>query len=333
MRHDLEYLKRRLPLLDYLQRHNWTARPVGSHQEFVGLCPLHREDHPSFYVNTRKNVFYCHGCGRGGDLIRFLQFYLDMSFRDTLAYLRQELGLPAPSHDEVLRDAARFYQGQLHLHDQALDYLERRGLHDLQLIHQMGIGYAPGGALRRHLTGLGYPSELLAEVGLINQRGYDTFYHRIVFPCFDRDHLPNLYGRSIDGAMPHRFLARPKGGLFAWEKVRAFPAVILVEGLFDLAILWQAGFANTTCAFGTHLTRQQFSQLSDDPGRQVLIAFDSDPNRAGQSAARSLARRLQDAGLAARMVALPEGHDPNSYFVSGATTEDFRCCLELAQPL
>jgi DNA primase len=109
--------------------------------------------------------------------------------------------------------------------------------------------------------------------------------------------------------------------------VGTFPDVILVEGLFDLAVLWQAGFVHTTCAFGTHLTRAQFSQLSDHPDRKVFIVFDSDPNGAGQDAARSLAQRLDSAGLMACIVDLPEGQDPNSFFASGATAADFEDCL------
>ena len=79
MSEDLSSLKQRIPLLDYLRHQNWTARPVGRHQEFVGLCPLHPETHPSFYVNAAKNVFYCHGCGRGGDLLRFVQLSRNLS--------------------------------------------------------------------------------------------------------------------------------------------------------------------------------------------------------------------------------------------------------------
>ena len=70
MPHGLQNLKQRLPLLEYLRRRNWTARPIGSHQEYVGLCPLHPENHPSFYVNAAKDVFYCHGSGCGGNLVR-----------------------------------------------------------------------------------------------------------------------------------------------------------------------------------------------------------------------------------------------------------------------
>jgi len=333
MQHDLQHLKQRVPLLDYLLRRNWTARPIGSHQEFVGLCPLHPESHASFYVNAAKDVFYCHGCGRGGDLIRFVQLSLNLSFHETLAHLKQELSLPEPTEDEVLPEAVRFYRRQLDLHSEALDYLHSRGLYDPKLIRQLDIGYAPGGTLRRHLTLLGYPSHLLLQLGLINQHGYDALYRRIVFPCFDGSRPVNLYGRSIGSAAPHRFLPRPKGGLFAWSTVGTSPDVILVEGLFDLAVLWQAGFVNTTCAFGTHLTQAQFLQLSDCPDRKVFIAFDSDLNGAGQDGARFLAQRLDSAGLKVRIVDLPEGQDPNTYFLSGATPADFNNCLRMARSL
>jgi DNA primase len=308
MSHNPQELKQRLSLLEYLQRHSWKGRPIGAHEEFVGLCPLHPESHPSLYVNAVKNVFYCHGCGRGGDLIRFVQLYLNLSFQETIAHLNNELGSSAPSEDAVLRETAGFYQCQLDGHSEAWDYLRRRGLHDLSLIRQLNIGYAPGGTLRRHLTSMGYYFGLLLQLGLIDQRGHDAFYRRIIFPCFDGSRFSNLYGRSIDNAAaPHRFLPRrPKGGLFAWSTVGASPEVILVEGLFDLAVLWQAGFVNTTCAFGTHLTPAQFLQLSDNPNRKVFIAFDSDPNGAGQSAARSLAQRFRSVGLQAHIVDLPE---------------------------
>jgi DNA primase len=330
MHQDLQDLKQHIPLLEYLTRHNWTARPIGSHQEFVGLCPLHPESRPSFYVNAAKNVFYCHGCGRGGDLIRFVQLSRNLSFRETLAHLKQELGLPEPGEDDILREVVDFYQRQLERHGEAVDYLHSRGVHDPKIIQQLTIGYAPGGKLRRHLTRMGYPSDLLSRLGLIHQ-GKDAFYRRIVFPCFDGSRPVNLYGRSIGGAAHHCFLPRPKGGLYAWSTVGDHPDAILVEGLFDLAVLWQAGFVNTSCALGIHLTPTQFSQLSDRLDRRVFIAFDSD--LAGQNAARALAQRLDAAGLNVRIVDLPAGQDPNSYLVSGASPAEFNNCLRRARSL
>src|SRR5262245_24106627 len=331
MAHDLERLKERISLLEYLQRHNWRPCRTGTRQEFVGLCPLHQETRPSFYVNPQKNLFYCHGCGRGGDLIRFVQLFLDLPFRQSVAHLEQEL-MPAPAA-ALLAQTGAFYQLQLHRYPEGIRYLECRGLHDPAIIEELGIGYAPGGNLRGHLAGLGYPFDLLLDTGLINSQGRDAFCRRVIFPCSQRGRIVNLYGRSIGRAFPHRLLPRSKGGLFAWESVSSFSMVILVEGLFDLAVLWQAGFRNTTCAIGTQLTPPQLAQLTDQPGRSIHIVFDQDENQAGQKASHQLALRLKSAGIQARIVQLPHGYDPNSYFMAGATAADFTDCLERAQQL
>jgi DNA primase len=109
--------------------------------------------------------------------------------------------------------------------------------------------------------------------------------------------------------------------------------VILVEGLFDLAVLWQVGFRNTTCALGTDLTPSQFQQLCDWPEGSVYVVFDQDENQAGQGTAHQLVQHLQRARMGAYIVQLPLGHDPNNYFVAGATAADFTTCLEHAHPL
>src|SRR6266849_6305496 len=298
MREDLEQLKQRIPLLEYLQRRHWTGCRVAAREEFVGLCPLHPDTRPSFYVNARKNVFYCHGCHRGGDLIRFVELSEHLSFRESLACLKQDIALAAES--ELLTRTTTFYQMQLHRCSEAVEYLQNRGLQDPDLIEELGLGYAPGGNLRRHLADFGYSLDLLLRTGLIN-----------------------LYGRSIGAAFPHRLLPRSKGGLFAWDSVGAFSSVILVEGMFELAVLWQAGLRNTTCAIGTHLTAVQGSQLCDNPGRSANLPFDQTATPAGHRATRPPAARRKSPGLRAHMEALPSGRDPNSYFAAGATASDF----------
>lgn len=329
MDEDVERLKRRMPLLDYLRQHNWAGRPAGR-CEFVGLCPLHKESQPSFYVNTRKNVFYCHGCGQGGDLIRFVQLSRGISFQHSLASLDREMA-PEADSSVVLEQAAAFYQQQLDHSPEATCYLQQRGVHDRALIQELGIGYAPGGTLRRYLTAQGHSFDVLLRCGLINARGADALYQRIVFPLRQDEHIVNLYGRSIGSAFAHRFLPGGKGGLYAWEKVRNCSEVILVEGLFDYAALRQEGFSNATCSLSTHLNETQFHQLCEGK-HTVYVVFDTDQNQSGQHAAEQLAQRLVTRGIAARRVFLPEGHDPNSFFVQGGDAHHFQSLLEVAQP-
>jgi DNA primase len=328
---DVKKLKQHLSLLDYLRQQNWVARPTAHSPEFVGLCPLHPDTRPSFYVNAGKNLFYCHGCGQGGDLIRFVQLSRHLSFRESLIYLQKQ-SAPPTDPAAVLEQAAAFYQQQLDRYLEALRYLEQRGLRDPALIKELRIGYAPGGSLRRHLTAQGYSCELLQRRGLLNAQGCDALYRRIIFPCCCQgERVVNLYGRSIAAAFAHRFLPGSKGGLFAWESVRQFPAVILVEGLFDLAVLRQAGFRHATCSLGTHLNADQFQQLCDRP-RTVYLTFDVDANGSGQQASQQLAQRLRMQGITTRRVLLPDGHDPNSFFVQGGDARQFHSFLEAAQP-
>src|SRR5207302_11075477 len=123
-----------------------------------------------------------HGCGQGGDLLRFVQLFRHLSFRQSLAYLEQ-LSAPPADSVAVLEQAATFYQNQLDRYPEALHYLKQRGLHDPATIQELRIGYAPGGSLRRHLTAQGYSFDLLQRLGLLNSEGRDAFYRRVVFTC------------------------------------------------------------------------------------------------------------------------------------------------------
>jgi DNA primase len=286
------------------------------------LCPLHPDRKPSFLVDSGKGLFYCYGCGRGGDVIRFIELSCHLRFPQALALLYQSRCVSS-----LFEVTARFYQDQLPRSAEAVAYLRQRGIHSPEVIQQMRIGYAPGGCLRSWLTQLGFPIGLLRRAGLITASGHDTYTHHIVFPLES-----NLYGRSLPGAVPpHRFLPGAKGGLYAWQQVRRCREVILVEGLFDYAVLWQAGFRNVTCSLGAHLNARQLEQLCDEH-RTVYVTFDADTNGSGQRAAESLARRLVAHGLTVRRVRLPDGHDPNSFFVEVGEARQFQLLVEAARP-
>ena len=321
-RQALDELKQQISLLDYLQGHDWHPARTLTRGRLMGLCPLHCDHKPSFLVDPSKSLFYCYGCGRGGDVIRFVQDYYQVQFLPALTLLYQWRGL-AP----LVHEAAGFYRMQLERHGEAAAYLQQRGVRSPELIEHMQIGYAPGGGLRSWLMQLGHPLQALRQAGLVTAAGYDAYIHRIVFPLEG-----NLYGRSISAAAPaHRFLPGAKGGLYGWEQVRRHPEVILVEGLFDYAVLWQSGFYNVTCAMGNHLNARQYRQLCDSP-RTVYLAFDADSNGSGQQAAQALARRIKEPGVTTRRVSLPEGHDPNSFFVQGGNARQFQSLLEAARP-
>jgi len=319
-RQTLDDLKRQIPLIGYLQAHDWRPARSLSRGRWMGLCPLHGDHKPSFLVDPNKDLFYCYGCGRGGDVIRFAEIYHQVKFPQAVALLLRWRGV-----EPVLHEAERFYRIQLHRHSEAVAYLRQRGLRSPELIEHMRVGYAPGGCLRGWLTQLGYPLPALRQAGLVTAAGYDAYVRRIVFPLES-----NLYGRSLSpSAPPHRFLLGSKGGLYSWEQVRLYPEVILVEGLFDYAVLWQAGFHNLTCSLGTHLNARQLRQLCDAP-RTVYVTFDADGNGSGQQAAQCLSQRLRERGISARRVSLPDGHDPNSFFVQGGDARQFHALLESA---
>jgi DNA primase len=315
-------LKQQIPLLDYLQGQNGNPVRRISRGRLMGLCPLHRDHQPSFLVDPARNLFYCYGCGRGGDVIRFVELYYDVRFGEAMALLRR-----SSQGGSLLKDVARFYQMQLHRHPEAAAYLQQRGIQQPQVVEELEIGYAPGRCLCHWLMTLGYALGDLQQAGLVNADGHDAFSHRVVFPL-----EANLYGRSMGNAAAHRFLPGAKGGLYAGDRVKHCTEVILVEGLLDLAALWQAGFRNATCALGSHLHARQIRQLCDGAPRIVYLALDSDANGSGQQAAQRLSRHLSDAGVTALRVELPDGHDPNSFLANGGDGKQFQRLLERAVP-
>ena len=307
----------RISLLDYLQQLGWKIVRDSGREEVAGLCPLHPDNRPSFYVNRRKQVFYCHGCGRGGGLA---------SLRRWLEEPASQPNPDCPAEAELLEQTYYFYQRQLLQSGEARAYLQNRGIHDRAVIERMRIGYAPGACLRGFLTRLGYSPRALRQRGLVDANGRDSFFRCLTFPLVDGG---SLYGRSIhNGLCRHRLLAGSKGGLYTPDGSR----LILVEGLLDVAALWQSGFADANTALGTQLNNAQLSQLCRCASRLIYICFDSDLNGSGQRAARRLSIQLRHAGVEALRVSLPEGYDPASFFAAGAAPWDFQRCLDRATP-
>jgi len=318
-------LRRRVPLLTYLEQQGWKPTAYSERDEVCGLCPLHHDSRPSFYVNRRKNVFYCHGCGQGGDVIRFVELMHGLDFRAALA----SIGGPEEAGGKRLwSEACDFYRHQLRYNLDAQGYLRSRGIEDQETVERMRIGYAPGGCLRAYLEDLGYSRAAMVSSGLIDAQGRDRLWRAIAFPIAE---TASMYGRHTDPADGrHRFLARPKGGLYGWDRARGCQTVIVVEGLFDLASLWQAGFTNAVALLGSHFNERQQAQLCDGQERRVYLCLDADENGSGSRAARLCGSRLGQAGLRLLPVRLPRGYDPNRFFAEGGSVAQFSGYLEEA---
>src|SRR5260370_2135714 len=170
-RHALDELKQQIPLLDYLQAHDWRpARPL-SRGRWMGLCPFHADHKPSFLVDPHKNLFYCYGCARGGDVIRFAELYHEVKFSQALSLLRQWRGLPP-----LLHEAASFYRMQLHRHGEAVAYFYQRGIRSPGLIEHMPIGYPPRRFLRGLVSQFGYPLPAFPQTRLSHSRVLSPYH-------------------------------------------------------------------------------------------------------------------------------------------------------------
>ena len=174
------HLRRRIPLLTYLEQQGWKPTAYSEGAEVCGRCPLHHDSRPSFYVNRHKDVFYCHGCGAGGDVIRLAQLLHGLDFHTAVAWLSQPLEEDCRA---LWRDACAFYQEQLRNSGEAQAYLRRRGIVREELCRSMAIGYAPGGCLRAYLEERGYWRQSIAAGGLTDELGRDRLRPPRGKPC------------------------------------------------------------------------------------------------------------------------------------------------------
>ena len=333
---------------------------------FKGLCPFHNEKTPSFNVNPSMGIFKCFGCGEGGDAISFLMKVEGLGFTETVRMLAERAGIDLPEEgaqdphsDEkeavlhALRYAARFYFDQLTKTDEGrrrgLAYFESRGL-SKETIKKFGLGYAPDqwDGLLKAAEAAQIKPEILDAAGLVlpnkNRDGFhDRFRERAMFPILSHvgkvlgfggrvlpdskpptgDYVPPKYINSPETRVYHK--SRVLYGLYQGKQaIRGAEEVILVEGYTDVISLHQAGVQHVVASSGTALTPEQVRALGRY-AKRVLLLYDADS--AGAAAALRGIDLILREGLAAYVVALPEGSDPDS-FVQQFGAEAFRNYLQ-----
>ncbi len=330
---------------------------------YVGLCPFHREKTPSFQVDVTHGLFYCFGCGAGGDAITFAMRHWNLTFPEAVQTLADRYHVILPEGalgstrkkpevlsaiSRALEIACEFFISRLQHPEQgrlAREYIEKRGLSP-KLVQEHRLGYAPAGwdHLLRHLQSKGIDAETAVRSGLLirSDKGffYDRFRHRLMFPITASDGtLVAFGGRSLDGTEP-KYLNSPETELYhkgrtlyqypaALEACRTKRQILLVEGYMDLLAFHQRGFRRVVATLGTALTPHQvrlLQRLADE----VVLVYDGDAS--GQKAMlRALPLFLRQ-GLAASCLTLPSGMDPDDYLKNHGL-EAFTALLETRREL
>src|SRR5690349_5959988 len=307
-------------------------------KDFSGLCPFHQEKTPSFTVSPLKQIFYCFGCGKGGDVYNFVMEMEKCEFPDALRIVAEKCGIsiPRPREQsaegrkenqqratlvEMHREAQTFFVKQLEgtLEGKAARaYLEDRGL-DRDTIARFGIGYAPSGGdvLLRHLKSK-YPEKTLVESGLISRdqssaRLFDRFRRRITFPIANESAKIVAFGARALGDDQPKYLNSPETPIYsksnvlyhldrAKDSLRRQDFAILVEGYMDAIAVARAGFANVVASCGTALAESQIKLLGRFTKR-VIVNYD--PDFAGQAATERSLSALLEQDFEVRVLALP----------------------------
>ena len=311
---------------------------------YVGLCPFHNEKTPSFSVSEEKQLYYCFGCGAGGNVITFLMQKENMTFIEAIKYLaeRENIKLDETylSEEEaqnnkkrselleILKESAIYFHYNLRApeNQEALDYFLGRGL-SMETIKHFGLGYASHqfNGLYEYLKAKGYSDTLLLESGLFlqgkqnSQMIYDRFAGRVIYPIFDLSKKVIAFGgRVLDGSLP-KYLNSPENILFNKSrnlygmhiaKQTKASYFILVEGYMDVIAMHQAGFDQTVASLGTAFTPGH-AKLLKRHTNEVIILYDSDG--AGQKAALRAIPILRNEGLKVKVLLLQEGKDPDEY--------------------
>jgi DNA primase catalytic core len=326
---------------------------------YKGICPFHEDDDPSLSVNPEKNLWNCFGCGTGGDPIRFVELIDGVDFKEAVKRLVEN----APPASEVRSqrtedrkatkdlDPARrgkrkevtvadrkllarvvsYYQHTFTEDTRGLDYLKGRGITDKQSLLDFGVGFV-NGSLKNILPEDPEVITSLKNLGILNQKGNETFYNCVVFPLFDQDGgVVNLYGRNIDpeNGVSHLYLAGSRSGIINRQAVKRSSTILLTESIIDALTLYDQGFKNVIPAYGVNGLTDDHLFLFNCGVKEIYICFDSD--QAGKDGAAKTAKQLKEKGVEKTYITELPDKDINIYF-NRHTPEEFEELLKSANP-
>lgn len=309
---------------------------------YFGLCPFHNEKSPSFSVSPGKQMYYCFGCGAGGNVYTFIQEYENYTFPEAVKMLADRAGVNLPEIEyseeakkaeskrsrllEINKEAAKYFYFQLRARqgETGYRYLRDRQLSD-ETIKKFGLGFAnkTSNDLVQYLRSKGYSPELIHEAGLCNvdeKHGmYDKFWNRVIFPIEDINHRVIGFGGRVMGDGTPKYLNSPETPIFDksrnlyglnFARTSRKGNIILCEGYMDVISMHQAGFDQAVASLGTAFTLGQASLLKRYT-KEVLLSYDSDG--AGVKAALRAIGILKEAGLTGKIISLEPYKDPDEF--------------------
>lgn len=319
---------------------------------YFGLCPFHNEKSPSFSVSPGKQMYYCFGCGAGGNVITFLMEYENYTFQEALSSLADRAGVSLPKMEygreareqaemrtrllEVNKLAANYFYYQMKQPQgkPAYDYFRlKRGLADETIVH-FGLGYSnkTSDDLYRYLKGKGYEDSFLKDTGLVTleeRGGRDKFWNRVMFPIMDVNNRVIGFGGRVMGDGEPKYLNSPETKLFDksrnlyglnYARLSREGYLLICEGYLDVISLHQAGFTNAVASLGTAFTSQHANVLKRYTD-QVILTYDSDG--AGVKAALRAIPILKEVGMSIKVLNMKPYKDPDE-FIKNMGADAFR---------
>lgn len=326
---------------------------------YFGLCPFHNEKSPSFSVTPGKQMYYCFGCGAGGNVFTFLMEYENFTFGEAMDSLAERAGIQLPKQEysprmkqeadyrqqllEVNREAGKYYYLLLRSEHgrSALEYFRKRELSD-DTLKKFGLGYSDkySDDLYRYLKNKGYKEELLRDSGLISfdekRGGHDKFWNRAMFPIMDVHNKIIGFGGRVMGEGEPKYLNSPETKIFDksrnlygmnFARISKKNLLLLCEGYMDVIALHQAGFDNAVASLGTSLTSGHASLLKRYT-KEVYLTYDSDG--AGIKAALRAIPILKEVGVAAKIINMQPYKDPDE-FIKALGAEEYQKRIDGAE--
>ena len=329
-------------------------------KNYFGLCPFHREKTPSFSVEEGKQIFYCFGCGKGGNVFKFISLAERLDFLEAVRFLAERAKIMLPESDDPQEEerarlkqrildinllAARFFNEAINSRhgEAAAGYLNKRGISQ-STVRRFGLGfsYNEWDSLYKYLKAQGITEGEMLKSGLVLQsrsgQMYDRFKGRLMFPIFDvRGNVIGFGGRVLDDSLP-KYMNSPetpaynkRKHLYAlnFAKNSEDTGLIIVEGYMDVISLHQSGITNVVASLGTALTESQ-GRILKKYADEIIISYDADT--AGQAATLRGLELLNDIGCSVRVLSVPDGKDPDDYIRKNGP-DRFRKLAENALPL